>query len=92
VKQRETLSCLAKAHYPPSDRCFTESERHTNSLPSRGAHGNGYEATRTNASGERASTLWLAGVIGQVLSLKEEPPGIYPGECQNSAQETKGEE
>jgi hypothetical protein len=55
------------------------SENHTTSLPYRGAHGNGLSARKANASGERAATLWLAIVIGQVLSVKEEPPGLRQG-------------
>jgi hypothetical protein len=54
----------------------------TNSLPYHGAHGNGYEATRTNAWGEMASTAVSERVQGQVSSSNQEPPAFSAGECQ----------
>jgi hypothetical protein len=49
---------------------------HHISLLYRGAHGNGYEATRTNAWGEMTSTAVSVRVQGQVASLNQEPPWL----------------
>ena len=53
----------------------------------RGAHGNGYEATRTNAWGKETSTALSVMAERQASSMNQEPPRISAGECQNNKRE-----